>query len=777
MYCYEWDSTTGGILLNTTHQVFSKEPRPVYYKELDILGFDKYWNYDKNDTYPYMWAEANNYFYRGEQVAKIKGGSIYTAPEIEIIKDPEPDGSPLRFVDIPAMVKKNKDIMESLEQETIKKIYNTYIEHKNRVDVFYVAFSGGKDSVVALDLVQRALPHNEFKVMFGNTDMEFPTTIKLAEEIKDFCFDEEIDFIEASADMTAIESWKLFGPPARKLRWCCSVHKTVPVINKLCEVLGLNSIRSMMITGVRGDESSSRSNYDELSLGKKLAGQFSYHPILNWSSLEVFLYMYERNLSFNDAYKMGFNRVGCIMCPNSSEKHEYMKRVCFPEIVDKFSNLITENSSKDLSGDNKKLFLEVGGWKTRLSGRELKFTEEERFTYSTTSKYHIFKAKDLNDNWKIWYKTIGSLLEESSDKFEFEFKGVYRKGFIIRDGNYSIISIDNEGRNKNSIEFIYFMKNILVKTLYCINCKTCVAECPKRNISMDNGKVEISDNCSKCHECLKIQSGCLYYHSIRGSNEMKTLKGINKYLSVGVEYNWIEEYLSNDNFEPGNRKTDVMFGFMQDAGIVNKRQTTPFGDKIRDIGVDTTEAWALMLCNLAYTPAFGWYVKNVPFYENYDEDRLKLDMGDGATDKAKGEFWNSFKTILYTNEPLRKIGFGDPDVDEKETKTGIKRSMRSIMRTGWMYSDSRVILYSLYKFAEACKDYYQFSLSRLLDHEIDSDGISPTQIFGIGREDMERMLNGLSIKYPEFISAKFTLGLDNITLNSEKTSADVLELF
>ena len=38
-------------------------------------------------------------------------------------------------------------------------IYNTYIEHKNRVDVFYVAFSGGKDSVVALDLVQRAAKH------------------------------------------------------------------------------------------------------------------------------------------------------------------------------------------------------------------------------------------------------------------------------------------------------------------------------------------------------------------------------------------------------------------------------------------------------------------------------------------------------------------------------------------------------------------------------------------------------------------------------------------
>ena len=65
MYSYEYDTQTGGILLNSTPLMMSKEPRPVYYKELDILRFDKFWNYEKDDTYPYMWAEANNYYYRG----------------------------------------------------------------------------------------------------------------------------------------------------------------------------------------------------------------------------------------------------------------------------------------------------------------------------------------------------------------------------------------------------------------------------------------------------------------------------------------------------------------------------------------------------------------------------------------------------------------------------------------------------------------------------------------------------------------------------------------
>ena len=201
MYAYEWDSSTGGYILTPMPLAFSKEPRPVYYKELDILGFDKYWDYDKNDSFPYMWAEANNYYYRGRLVAKTKGGSLYTPPELVLIEDPEPEGYPLRFVDIPAMVDKNRQLMEQLVQETIKKIYNTFIEYQDKVDVFYVAFSGGKDSVVALDLVQRALPHNCFKVLFGDTGMEFPDTYETVEKIKQICAEEKIEFLQAKSKL------------------------------------------------------------------------------------------------------------------------------------------------------------------------------------------------------------------------------------------------------------------------------------------------------------------------------------------------------------------------------------------------------------------------------------------------------------------------------------------------------------------------------------------------------------------------------------------------
>ncbi len=776
MYSYDWDEETGGLLLNSTQQKMSKEPRPVYYKELDILGFDKYWNYAKDDSAPYMWAEANNYWYHGRKVASVKGGSLYTAPELVLLEEPEPDGKPLIPVNIPLMVAKNHTILEALVQDTIKKVFNIYISYRKKVDIFYVAFSGGKDSVVALDIVQRALPHNEFKVVFGNTDMEFPTTTELVQKLSRKCSDEGIEFLEAASNMTSKESWNIFGPPARKVRWCCTVHKTAPVINMLSDKFANGKLRCVMITGVRGDESVSRSGYDEMSMGKKMAGQYSFHPILEWSSAEIYLYIYSQGLLLNDAYKYGFNRVGCIMCPNSSEKHEYIKRQCFPELVDEYCERITQNSAKDLSGDNAKIFLETGGWKSRLSGRELKFSEEDRFQLNETPAYLKFSVNKLNPVWKTWYKTMG-IIEENSGEIMLEYNGVWRKCRESEDKNGGLIEIENLGNSKNSIEFIFLFKSVLAKSQYCIFCKTCVAECPHRNISMSDGKITISDKCIKCHECLKILSGCLYYNSIRGSKAMKSLKGINKYLSVGVDAEWINSFIDDNSFEPGNRKTDVMYGFMTDAGIVAKRKLTSFGELITRMGTSDANSWALMLCNLAYTPAFQWYIKNIPFNETYYERQLDIDMGEDTTKKAKSEFWNGFKTILDTNEAFKEIGLGIPDITVKQTTAGEKKSMNSLVRQPWQDPDPRVILYSLYKFAEACGDYYHFTLRRLLDHDVDSAGISPTQIFGTDSDSMQQILIGLSINYPEFINASFTLDLDKIDLVNTKSSSDVLELF
>ena len=147
MHKYEWDPITGGLLLLPQQEKSSKEPRPVYYREMNLLGMDKRWNYPQNDDAPIMWAEAEKYIYRGRIVARTKGGGLYERPELVYVEteDGMPQGETLSPVDIGLMISKNAELLDNLIEETAKKIYDVYTKYKNRIDLFYVAFSGALD--------------------------------------------------------------------------------------------------------------------------------------------------------------------------------------------------------------------------------------------------------------------------------------------------------------------------------------------------------------------------------------------------------------------------------------------------------------------------------------------------------------------------------------------------------------------------------------------------------------------------------------------------------
>ena len=138
----------GGLLLTTEQSKFSKEPRPVYASELTILGFDQYWLYPKDDRAPLMWAETTITFIAEERLPETKGGSYYSKPKIVLLDTPEPDGIPLQFVDVETMTKKNEAILETLVQETIQTVYNTYREYKDKIDVFLCCFQWWRRTVL-----------------------------------------------------------------------------------------------------------------------------------------------------------------------------------------------------------------------------------------------------------------------------------------------------------------------------------------------------------------------------------------------------------------------------------------------------------------------------------------------------------------------------------------------------------------------------------------------------------------------------------------------------
>ena len=786
MYSYSWDTTTGGLLLNSSPLPFSKEPRPVYYKELDILGFDKHWKYAKNDTYPYMWAEANNYFYRGRLVAKTKGGSLYTAPEIILIDEPEPDGKALRFVDIPNMVEKNRDLLEKLAQDTVKKIYNTYVENSDKVDVFYVAFSGGKDSIVTLDLVQRALPHNCFKVLFGDTGMEFPDTYETVDKVEEQCLENGIAFYRAKSEFSPEYTWNTIGPPAQKMRWCCSVHKTAPQILLLRTLMNNPRFRGMALMGVRADESTSRSKYDDLNFGTKHQGQYDYYPILHWNSAELFLYLYQRNLIINETYKKGNSRAGCLVCPMEAVKNTWFKDQSYADSLDIchsttfFNNIIVDKTfAKDLPPNHLREFMDIGVWRSRHNGSKLS-APENIYHDERNGKDYVITLDRISVDWKEWIKTVGEVYFTSNDTVIIDCNDQrYVINYNIQNEKYTFV-IKDIGNAQKDIYFLSWIKIVLKKSAYCITCHVCEANCPYGYITMVDNTLHIDDKCIKCKKCYKVNGGCLVAASHLLPKEGNKMNGsVDQYKNMGVQYSWVAEYLTKkddfwNNNDLGSQMITSLTAFLKHAAVSDKKKITPFGELIAKLGCDSQVAWGMMLCNLVYTPQFMWWVKSLDFHQVYTQAELNEMLKElPLTDNSRKNVISSFKNIFNSNPVLsHEIGFGVVTIETKGRNTYLVDATRSM----WATPNPVVILYSLYKFAEACGDYYQFTLSRLLDHTVDSDGISPTEIFGLDRETMTKILNGLSINYPEYITASFTLDLDSITLNSDKTSADVLTL-
>ena len=254
---------------------------------------------------------------------------------------------------------------------------------------------------------------------------------------------------------------------------------------------------------------------------------------------------------------------------------------------------------------------------------------------------------------------------------------------------------------------------------------------------------------------------------------------IDRYGNFGVEYKWLVSYFKKkDEYwevaSLGKNMVKSLKSFLNDASITEKSKFSSFGAVVDRIGIETSTAWGLILSNLVYTSEFNWWIKNIRLETDYSPEAINSMLTDVPSENSRSHIVSAYKNMFISITPLsREIGLGLCDYEERNGK----RYLKSVRRTSWTDPDPRVILYSLYLFAEKCGGYYSFTLNRLLDHDVDSDGMSPTQIFGLDRNTMTRVLNGLASNYPDFISVSFAIDLDNIYLKDDKTSTDVLSLF
>lgn len=768
MYNYEWDEETGGYLLRPEVSSLGKQPelRPVFFEELDLLGFNEFWKYQRSKA-PLLWAQGRCYVYQGRTVAKAIGGGLYTHPRIEIYEE----RLKLAPVDIEKMITKNYELMDGLIKETLEKIYAVFKKYQKKSYFFYVAFSGGKDSLVLLDLVQRALPPDKFVVIFADTTMEFSETYRAFEKAIERW--QKIKFYVAQSHYDAQETWRIFGPPSRTLRWCYSVHKSAPSLLLLRELTGRHSLKALAFDGVRAEESLPRSMYTLVNFEAKHVGQTNCSPLLQWSSSELYLYIFLRDLLLNRCYRYGMTRVGCVLCPYGSPWREFIASAAFGEEVRPFVNILREAFASTIPEEEQENYIIQGKWKSRKGGRNLSGVGNRVVEVEKKPGSIVLYVRKRHPGWREWMKVLGCYT-------------VGNTFFVQRDGDLYKLRVDDskddlivkvaiDSQDFRQRRFYQLVKKVCNKIAYCEQCKVCVAECPVGALRMERGMVSVNENlCIHCDSCLKINQGCLISDSLSLKGAKMTMTRIRGYKTFGLRREWLQYFFeSKDKFwndkRLGNAQIDACKGLFREAELIGpKNGLTELGKKLAQLGAGDPRAWAIILVNLAHNSGLiRWYLFATNVGQGYTSKQLLEMMGEeyprSTRENARQSLNETFKFSPLGNE----LGLGECVFKGKQVV--------AVKRKRWDRPDIYVILYALYKFAQEM-GIYSFTLTQLLNDRFERKGISPAKIFGLSGEELRGTLQQLSLNHPNFIKVAFVKDLDNVNLSRDKCCLDVVDL-
>ena len=158
-----------------------------------------------------------------------------------------------------AFITANRNRLSYLRDEAFEFVQHAAANYKEENIV--ISFSGGKDSTVTADVVTKALSNPSLVHIFGNTTLEFPTTIEYANRYRD-SHPLAIFQIAKNDEQVFYDVCEDIGPPARMMRWCCSMFKTGPITRVINSMYRSQQI--LTFYGIRKSESVSRSKYNRI---------------------------------------------------------------------------------------------------------------------------------------------------------------------------------------------------------------------------------------------------------------------------------------------------------------------------------------------------------------------------------------------------------------------------------------------------------------------------------------------------------------------------------
>jgi phosphoadenosine phosphosulfate reductase len=206
----------------------------------------------------------------------------------------------------------------TLEGKTKDQVAIERIQAFEPPEGYYLAFSGGKDSVTLLALAKMA--GVKFDAHYNLTTVDPPPLVKFIREQHP-----EVEIVRPKKTM-----WQLIDEhgtlPTRMVRFCCEDLKEVGGVGRLC------------LTGIRWAESPRRANRNLLEMDKRRKNKRFLHPILDWTDDDVWQYIRERNLPYCSMYDEGWKRLGCVLCPMAAPSSIQREIERFPKIVRAWHN-------------------------------------------------------------------------------------------------------------------------------------------------------------------------------------------------------------------------------------------------------------------------------------------------------------------------------------------------------------------------------------------------------------------------------------------------------